>query len=387
MRPTPVFRTLTSLIILVSTAAVTGAQKPPPIVENGFDGSLRRPPELVLQATAGVEGPEEGMIMRPLAMLVSAAGDLYVSDMLAHAVLVYGPDGKFKRRIGKEGSGPGEMITPAGISFAWNNELVVPDPRNGRTNYFSLAGEFLRSEGNNTGGVILVTGQVGRIRTVRGQYLRNGPIVLPFVVQGGNGPMGGKDSKLAEIVDEKGDVIRAFGDRLPNEDAQIANMINRVELDWHPSGKVLVAFQLTNELHVYDAATGTLERIIRRRTAFTPREPKMDMQQERSPDGQDVRVALRPVVDPITLAAAFDPQGRIWALTRVIGAEESDKKEEAGDYTGMVRLEVYDTDGKLLAGIPLDESADRMVFAPDGSLWLLDAQYTASARHYTIRWP
>jgi hypothetical protein len=387
MRSTPVSRTLISLIILASTATVTGAQKPPPVVENGFNGSLRRPPELVLQATAGVEGPEEGMFMRPLAMLVSAAGDLYVSDTMAHAVLVYGPDGKFKRRIGKEGSGPGELQMPAGIYLAWNGELVVPDPRNGRTNYYSQQGEFLRSEGNNTGGVILVTGLVGRIQTVRGQYLRNGPIVLPFVVQGGADPTEGREPKLAEIVDESGQVLRAFGDRLPNDDAQIANMINRVELAWHPSGKVLVAFQLTNELHVYDAATGTLERIIRRRSAFTPREPKMDMQQERSPDGQEVRIALRPIVDPITLAAAFDPQGRIWALTRIIGTEESDKKEEAGDHTGLVRLEVFDTDGKLLAGIPLDEPADRMVFAPDGSLWLLDAQFTATARRYTVRWP
>ncbi len=386
MRSAPVFRTLISLIILVSTAAVTGAQKPPPIVENGFNGSLRRAPELVLQATAGAEGPEEGMFMRPLAMLVSAAGDLYVSDTMAHAVLVYGPDGKFRRRIGKEGSGPGELQMPAGIYIAWNGELVVPDPRNGRTNYYSQQGEFLRSEGNNTGGVILVTGLVGRIRTVPGQYLRNGPMVLPFMQQGTADPTGGKEPKLIEVVDEAGQVLRTFGDRVPNEDANLANMVNQVELAWHPSGKVLASFRLNNELHVYDAATGTLERIIRRRTAFTPREPKMDLQEQRSAEGQ-VMVSLRANVDPITLAAAFDPQGRIWALTRILGAEETDKKEEAGDYSGLIRLEVFDTDGKLLAGIPLDAPADRMAFAPDGSLWLLDAQFTASARRYTIRWP
>jgi len=53
----------------------------------------------------------------------------------------------------------------------------------------------------------------------------------------------------------------------------------------------------------------------------------------------------------------------------------------------MVRLEVFDREGKLLAGIPLEEPADRMAFAPDGSLWLMDARFSATARRMTIRWP
>ncbi len=385
-QPLRAARSITAALLLtLLTAVAVSAQRTPPVVENGFDGSLRRPPVLEVAAVAGEDAPEEGMIMRPLAMLVTAEGDLYLSDIMAHAVLVYGPDGRFKRRIGKEGSGPGELQMPAGIYLAWNGELVVPDPRNGRTNYYSPGGEFLRSEGNATGGIILVTGQVGRIQTRPGEYLRAGPPQLPFVPEGMPDPTGGREPKLVEIIDEEENVLRAIGDRVEADDPQQQSALNNVDFDYH-DGKVLIAFRFLNEIRVYDAATGAFERIIRRRLAFDPVPVDVRLTQREGNEGE-VMVSMMLTGDPVTLDAAFDPQGRIWVLSWVIGTEEAEQKEEEGDYTGMVRLEVFDREGKLLAGIPLEEPADRMAFAPDGSLWLMDARFSATARRMTIRWP
>lgn len=378
-------RAFSALLFTLLTAVGVSAQRTPPVVENGFDGSMRRPPVLEVAAVAGEDAPEEGMMMRPLAMLVSPEGDLYLSDIMAHAILVYGPDGRFKRRIGKEGSGPGELQMPSGIYRAWNGELVVPDPRNGRINYYSPQGEFLRSENNSTGGIIMVTGQIGRIQTRPGEYLRAGPPQLPFVPQGMPDPTGGREPKLVELIDEEENVLRAFGDRVEADDPQKANALNQVDFDYH-DGKVLIAFRFLNEIRVYDAATGAFERIIRRRLAFDPVPVDVQMTPRQTGQGEMV-VSLSLTGDPVTLHAAFDDQGRIWVLSWMVGREESEEKETEGDYSGMVRLEVFDPQGRLLAGIPLEEPADRLAFAPDGSLWLLDARFTATARRMTIRWP
>ncbi len=371
--------------MMTAGSTLLSAQEPER-VENRFRGSMRRSPVLVEEVEIGLEGPEEQLFFRPTNLILDGDGNVYVPDGSQHSILVFESDGDFLRSIGGEGQGPGEITMPDQVYLAWNGEVVVPDMMNQRTTYFSRNGEFLRSESMGGGGNIMIfTGAGGQIPTVSGEYLRPGPPVLPMNLPGmeqSNAP-----PKLLETVDERGRVIRSFGERWTHEDPHLANILNQIAFDYHPAGKIAVAPAYFDEIHLYDATSGEVEKIIRRRTAFTPREPAAELQEEQSPDGREIRVQLVVNADPISIDVAFDAAGRIWVLTWLVAAEERETREEEGAFADMIRLEVFSPAGELLTGIPLEEPATRIAFGPGGELWLLDTEFAPSARRYRVDWP
>ena len=142
------------------------------------------------------EGP--GQLVKPIGLDVDAAGRLYVADLGAKAIVVYGPDRSFLRRIGsdqwfsrlssvtvdpsgsrvyavdlggvtsdqhrvrvfnavsgehlmdigKRGSGPGEFNLPRDIAIGLHGRLYVVDGGNFRVVVFDKDGRFLRSFGS-----------------------------------------------------------------------------------------------------------------------------------------------------------------------------------------------------------------------------------------------
>jgi DNA-binding beta-propeller fold protein YncE len=83
----------------------------------------------------------------PLAVAVDAAGNLFVSDPPTNAVWVYGPDGKFLRRITES------LERPTGIAIDRRRQLlyvvagVSGKSQHHRVEVFSLAGKHLRTIG------------------------------------------------------------------------------------------------------------------------------------------------------------------------------------------------------------------------------------------------
>jgi DNA-binding beta-propeller fold protein YncE len=142
------------------------------------------------------EGP--GQLIKPIGLDVDAAGNLYVADIGAKAVVVYGPERNFLRRIGgdrwfsrlasvtvdpsgsrvyavdlggvtseqhrvrvfnavsgehlmdigKRGSGPGEFNLPRDLAIGLHGRLYVVDGGNFRVVVFDKEGRFLRSFGS-----------------------------------------------------------------------------------------------------------------------------------------------------------------------------------------------------------------------------------------------
>ena len=145
-------------------------------------------------------GDEEGngQLTKPIGLDVDAAGNLYVADIAAKAVLVYGPDRSFLRRIGSEkwfsrlasvtvdaagqrlyavdlggvsseqhqvrvfdavtgthlmdigkrGSGPGEFNLPRDLAIGRDGRLYVVDGGNFRVVVFDREGRYLHSFGS-----------------------------------------------------------------------------------------------------------------------------------------------------------------------------------------------------------------------------------------------
>lgn len=77
---------------------------------------------------------------------VGSDGRIYVVDQQAQEVRVFSPQGRFLSRIGKAGSGPGELSQAAGPIFAGPGDtLSVPDAMQQRVNRYTAAGESVGS--------------------------------------------------------------------------------------------------------------------------------------------------------------------------------------------------------------------------------------------------
>jgi DNA-binding beta-propeller fold protein YncE len=142
------------------------------------------------------EGP--GQLIKPIGLDVDAAGNLYVADIGAKAIVVYGPDRNFLRRIGGEkwfsrvssvtvdpqgqrvyavdlggvtseqhrvrvfdavsgehlmdigrrGNGPGEFNLPRDLAIGLHGRLYVVDGGNFRVNVYDKEGRYLQSFGS-----------------------------------------------------------------------------------------------------------------------------------------------------------------------------------------------------------------------------------------------
>lgn len=75
---------------------------------------------------------------------VSDDGTIIVFDQKDMNIKVFDRDGKFLRKFGRAGEGPGELSTPISIYCTDRDEVVVVDTSR-RLTFFKLSGEFVRT--------------------------------------------------------------------------------------------------------------------------------------------------------------------------------------------------------------------------------------------------
>jgi hypothetical protein len=73
-------------------------------------------------------------LLNPRDLAIADDGSVLVVDSRPTQVKVYGPDGRLRRIIGREGSGPGEFLS--GYAAVRGDTLVVQDPQNARATTF-----------------------------------------------------------------------------------------------------------------------------------------------------------------------------------------------------------------------------------------------------------
>ena len=127
---------------------------------------------------------DEDMFAELTSLDVDGDGNIYILDRKDKKVKIFDSAGKFVKKFGEEGQGPGEMYLPVSLQVTHNDEIVIGDAANQRLMFFSLEGEFQRemstalkaqglvlplfdTQGNIIGQQVVVTEESQILREVR----------------------------------------------------------------------------------------------------------------------------------------------------------------------------------------------------------------------------
>ena len=229
------------------------------------------------------EGP--GQLIKPIGLDVDAAGNLYVADIGAKAVVVYGPDRQYLRRIGgdkwfsrlssvtvdpegrrvyavdlggvtseqhqvrvfdartgahlsdlgKRGSGPGEFNLPRDLAIGLDGRLYVVDGGNFRVVVFDRDGRYLSSFGS----VGKQYGQFARPKEVAAD--RDGNV---YVVDAAFGNF--------QIFNPDGELLLFVGDRSERDGPAKYMLPSGIAVD--EDGRVYVVDQWFRKIDIYRPA-------------------------------------------------------------------------------------------------------------------------------------
>ena len=90
----------------------------------------------------GQQGGDRTGLYGPRGIALGANGDVYVTDTGNARVVVYGPDGAFRREFGTKGTGPSQLDEPVGIALSADGTRVyVADSANARISIFDAQGQ------------------------------------------------------------------------------------------------------------------------------------------------------------------------------------------------------------------------------------------------------
>lgn len=158
---------------------------------------------------------------------------------------VFDKNGKFTRKFGKKGQGPGEIMSPMGIGMFGHKIITVNDGGNNRFAYYSISGECIKE--TNRGKFRLLQGFADEVGNIYGITLKFGDAVKQELIK--------YDSHFTPLK-----TIASIA--LPKEPPP-AQLMERTLFSVKADGSLLWASTYAYELYLYDR-NGDLIRIIRK---------------------------------------------------------------------------------------------------------------------------
>ncbi len=315
---------------------------------------------------------------------VGPDGRLYVFDETGHTIFLFNADGTLRRRIGRQGAGPGEFNSNNGMAVLPDGHFVQFDARNGRLSFFTADGDF------ETGWVVttgfytsngIITDRSGALYLYRpvtapreGEILgRFGLVRIP-----GSGAFG--DSLVAPDlpVDRIVYVARREGSMSASNAAHSA----RFHWAWHPDGYFVSANG--GAYAIESSRPGHALRIVRDAPVVPVSPAEQAFERERvtasmrgldpawSFPGPDI-TAKAPVV-----AVLPTRDGRIWVQVAAASEEipEAERDPQRPDrppvarYRQAVIFEAFEPDGRFVGRVVFPRGA-RLMQADGNDVWYL----------------
>ena len=303
-------------------------------------------------AIGSLDGPDEFTFGLISEMVPDASGGLYLFDGNAPALRYYDADGRFVRKLGGEGAGPGEYQDAAlGLGIRRDGRVVMRDPRNVRLNVYNPDGSYSDAWPVASG---LFTSQAMTIDTLDHIYLK---ILLGRPRENEPWPVG-----LLHL-DAEGSIVDTIPPpRIEGEPTEAANGRFLPQKHWALSRYGQVIIGVSDEYHFeIRNPDGTVVRVEMEWTPLPiPAEEKgewqvfLDWQWERQ--GQFMTSEMRPIPDQKPAYRGFFPglDGTIWvhvhvpAEKREVTAEPDPDAPPAITWAEPVAFDAFESDGTYL---------------------------------------
>jgi hypothetical protein len=186
--------------------------------------------KLTLQSYFPLEADEEKEVFLRQAryMACDSESNIFVSDSQECTIWKFDVKGKFIKKMGRRGQGPGELLAPEEIMIC-SNSIVVHDRNNRRVHYFDLEGKFLKSF--ITPEWYLALDMTGDERFY-GARLRIKP-----------------DDPLIDVLNNRGDILFSFGKGKEYSDRHL----DQIDIAILDGGRIAVAFKLLPIIQIYSS--------------------------------------------------------------------------------------------------------------------------------------
>jgi len=136
------------------------------------------------------------------------------SSSMGPTVFVYGTDGQLLRRIGRAGSGPGELASAPKLRVLNQRKFAALDTRQGRINRFALDGSWLAATPVPVRAMTFVA------------------LDDRYVVSGPRTSADGAVMQTIHLIDKSGELVRSFGEEAAELPAQagVQNLVRQLTL-------------------------------------------------------------------------------------------------------------------------------------------------------------
>lgn len=175
--------------------------------------------ELVYSIPTKEQEEKDQYFWEPYGIVRSPIGNIFVVDF-SNTVFKYDSTGKFIKKFGQSGQGPGDLSMPS-RTISLNDSIVIAEAGNGRLQYFDFEGNSIKI--------------VKLFRTYYSFDISNDGLIFgtPFLRKE-------NESYLIEVLSPDGKLIISFGDLLDYKYDR--NQLNRAFISLNSKGEILASF-------------------------------------------------------------------------------------------------------------------------------------------------
>ncbi len=155
-------------------------------------------------------------------------GNIYLGDLNLSQVFVFDSQGKFIRKVGRPGEGPGDFLRPAVIMIS-NDSIIVKESN--RLQFFNKSWETVK--------IIKPAKRFRNIKIGKDGYFYAKPLLSPT------------QKELFNVLSQDGKILKGFGEPLEFKDNNV--VLNFLSLDLSNKQELYVAFTYFPIIRKYSA--------------------------------------------------------------------------------------------------------------------------------------